>query len=408
VKRPAISRKWLVLVAVSLSLLFGSGTTFPSMGVPLFAMAQELHWSNAAAGSAFLTLGVVTSAFSLAPMVLIPRIGARWTVAGGMALLAVGFFLASAVHTLWTFYIATALFGCAFALVSNASGTYLIASWFQARAASMMGLYMMIGNLGGALIPPLAGVLVGAGSGWRFYWQAMAAVALAGGVLCALLIREPPDDASIGDDGAKIGWGYRTFLPTPQFLIITVALIATQACMIIVAAVATPHMVQRGWTVGLASQILGLQGLVGVAAAGAAGWLTARYEPRWVLALSLLAEAVALALFAFAHTLWTLYAFVPIFGAGCSISTVAGMVMLINYFGNRGGTAAQSTVWTLCGFATAGPYLAGLVADRTGSFVPPLVFLAVAVLPIAAASVLMKSRSVRSADRPHDQMVSAE
>ena len=43
-------REWMVLIAVTLALLFGAGTTFASMGIPLFAMAEEFHWSQAAAG----------------------------------------------------------------------------------------------------------------------------------------------------------------------------------------------------------------------------------------------------------------------------------------------------------------------------------------------------------------------
>ena len=388
-KRSAVPRAWLVLVAVSVGLLFGSGTTFPSLGIPLFAMAGQFHWSQAAAGSAFLTLGVVVSATSLAPMVLIPRIGARWTMTGGMLLLACGFLLASATQSLWGLYAATAVFGFAFALVANASGTYLVASWFQDRAPSVLGLYIMVGNLGGAVIPPLAGVLVVSSGGWRFYWQAMAAVAVVMGGLCALLIREPPAPAEF-ETGGEQGWGYRTFLPTPQFMIVAAGMVAIQACTNVVGAVATPHLVQLGWPQTLAPQILGLQGLVGALATGAAGWLTERFDPRKVMAAALTAEAVGLAMFAFAHKLWLVYAFTPVFGAGWSVSTLAGIVILIRYFGRRSGTAAQSTVWTLAGVATAGPSLAGLVADRTGGFAPSLLALAALLLPLAAASLTMK------------------
>jgi cyanate permease len=83
------------------------------------------------------------------------------------------------------------------------------------------------------------------------------------------------------------------------------------------------------------------------------------------------------------------YAFVPIFGVGWSVTILAGTVLLIRYFGSRGGTAAQSTIWTVAGLATAGPYVAGLIADRTGSFVSSLTLLGLLLLPVALASLVM-------------------
>ncbi len=390
-------REWLVLIAVSTVLLFGSGTTFPSMGIPLFAMMREFRWSEAAAGAAFLALGLVCAATSLAPMALIPRIGGRWTVVAGTALLAAGFFLASTTRTLATFYVAAAIFGFAFSLVANASGTYLIASWFKTRAPRMIGLYMMVGSLGGAVLPPVAGALVATGGGWRLYWVAMAAMAVLVAGVCALLIREPPTASGLEPAGkaAKVahsaGWGYRVFLPTPQFMIIAAAMVATQACTITVAAVAVPHFTEHGWSAGYAAEILGLQGLVGTVATGISGWLTERFEPKLMLAFALLAEALGMMLLAFAHALWMTYAFVPIFGIGWSVTSLAVAVLLIRYFGSKGGTAALSTIWLLAGFSTAGPSIAGLVADATGSLVAPLALFGLLLLPIAFAALAMNA-----------------
>ena len=388
-QRDRLRRAWLVLIAVSLTLLFASGVTFASLGIPLFAMAQEFRWSEAAAGGAFLAVGLICAATSLAPMLLIPRIGARWTVTVGMILFGVGSLLASKIQTLMGFYGAAVFFGIGFALVTNASGTYLVASWFQQQSSRMIGLYMMIGSLGGAVVPPGAGLLVASEGGWRFYWQVLAAAAMLIAVLCAVLIREPPSGGHPSSAAGDDTWGYRSFLPRPQFMIIAAAIVATQACMLVVAGVAAPHFVQRGWSVDFAARILGLQGLVGAVATGASGWLTERYDPKLVLAAALLAEAAGVVLLAFAHAVWMIYAFVPVFGVGWSVTTLAGTVLLLRYFGTRSGTAAQSTIWTLAGVATAGPYLAGLAADMTGSFVPALTFLGLLLLPIALTALMM-------------------
>jgi MFS family permease len=388
-------RAWLVLIAVTVVLLFGSGTTFPSMGIPLFAMAGEFHWSQTASGAAFLALGVVCAATSLGPMALIPRIGGRWTVVSGTLILAGGFLLASVTSSLAVFYVAAALFGIAFSLVANASGTYMIANWFGERSGRMIGLYMMVGSLGGAIIPPVAGALTASQGGWRLYWASMAGVAVLIAVLCALFIREPPNLAKPAADLREYvpreGWGYRAFLATPQFLVLAAAMVGTQFCTITVSAATVPHFANAGWSAEYAARILGLQGLVGSIATGVSGWLTERYAPKLILAGGLLLEAAGTLLLAFAHSLWTTYLFVPIFGIGWSVTSLAVTVLLIRCFGSKSGTAALSTIWMLAGLATAGPSIAGLMADLTGGFVSALSLFGLMLVPVALAALLMNA-----------------
>jgi MFS family permease len=392
--RPA-RRAWLVLIAVTVVLLFGSGTTFPSMGIPLFAMAGEFHWSQTASGGAFLALGLVCAATSLGPIVMIPRIGGRGTVVVGALILAAGFLLASVTSSLAIFYAAAALFGIAFSLVANASGTYMIANWFGERSGRMIGLYMMIGSLGGAVMPPVAGALIASQGGWRLYWVAMAVVALLIAVLCAVFIREPPNLKPVADSAEPVlpkDWGYRSFLPTSQFAILAAAMVGTQFCTITVSAVTVPHFANLGWSEEYAAQILGLQGLIGSIATGVCGWFTERYDPKRILAAGLLLEAAGTLLLAFAHGLWMTYLFVPVFGIGWSVTSLTVTVLLIRCFGGKSGTAALSTVWMLAGFATAGPSIAGLTADMTGGFGAVLSLFGLMLVPVALAALLMNVR----------------
>jgi MFS family permease len=385
-------REALVLVATSIALFFGTATTFSSMGIALFAMVGEFHWSEAAAGGAFLALGLICAATSLSPVYLIPRIGGRWTMAGGSLVFAAGFMIAYRAESLWQFYLAAGFFGLAFSMIANSTGTYLIASWYGVRSPRVIGLYMMIGTLGGAAGPPIAGEFIASAGGWRLYWLAMAVAAALIAVLCAAFVREPPGGAEASEDlSSPETWRFRAFLRTPQFGIAAFAMVATQACTIMVADVAAPHLVQLGWTDGFAARILGLQGLVGTVATGVSGWLTERRDPRLLLGLGLAAEAAGMALIAFAHGPWMAYAFVIAFGVGWGVTSLAATVLLFRHFGNATGTAALSTIWLLAGVATASPAVAGEIDDLTGSFVPALTILGVALLPVAAAAFVMNA-----------------
>ncbi len=387
-----MKREILVFAAASAILFFGSATTFASMGTALFAMASELHWSEAASGGAFLALGLVCAATSLSPIVLIPRIGGRWTMASGALILAGGFLIAAATRDLPTFYVAAGLFGLAFSLVANATGTYLIASWFGDRSPRMIGLYLMIGALGNAAGPPVAQSFIASDGGWRLYWMAMAVAAVLGAGLCAALIREPPTagPGMTEQEGASAhtAWAFRAFLRTPQFCVAAFAMVATQTCIITVSAVTAPHFAQRGWSADFAAEILGLEGLIGTAMTGLSGWLTERRDPKGMLVAGLAAQAAGMVALAFAHSIWMAYAFALVFGIGWSTSSLAVTVLLIRYFGAAAGTAALSTIWLVAGVATGGPYVAGLSADAAGSFTPALAALGIALLPIAFAAIM--------------------
>lgn len=389
-------RDWLVLMAAAASFFFASATTFQSMGVVLFAMRSDFLWTETAAGGAFLALGLTCCVTGLLPVGLISRIGARWTVFSGCLILAIGFLCASLTINLPMAYAAAGLFGLGFPLAASTPGIYLVAAWFGKRSSRMIGFYLMLGALGGAVGPPVAEALIAGDGGWRRYWLVMAMLGVGVAAVCAALIREPSpaagaDGRSQGGDGAStnIGWSYGEAVRTPQFVVLALALVATQTGLVTVSSVISSHFHRLGWPAGVAADLLGAQAFVGTLATGISGWLTERIDPRRLHAGSLLAQAAGMLLLAFASPGWSIYAFVLSFGIGWSVSRVAITILLIRYFGHRSGTAALSTIWMLCGSAALGPPAAGLVADVSGSFVPALMALGLLLLPLAVAAILM-------------------
>ena len=123
-----------VLSAVSAIFLFAGATTFNSLGVALFAMQPEFHWSDAQTGGGFLALGLSCCCLSMLPVALLPRIGGRWTCVAGCLALAAGFLVAAATSSLAMIYAAVAILGLGYSLVANTSGIFLLAGWFGTRA----------------------------------------------------------------------------------------------------------------------------------------------------------------------------------------------------------------------------------------------------------------------------------
>ncbi|HTJ64127.1 MAG TPA: MFS transporter [Alphaproteobacteria bacterium] len=385
-------RELLGLISAAAIFVFGSATTFSTMGIVLFAMLRDLGWSETVAGGAFTTLILTCCVAHLLPVPLMARIGARWTIVSGGLVLAVGFIVAYATQSFVTFYVAAGILGIGFSLVANTPGIYLITGWFGARAPRMIGLYMMIGTLGNAIGPPMAQALVSSAGGWRLYWLAMTATALALSTACAIVIREPAPiakDTAATEAVAAENWTYRETLVSPQFIVIALAMVATQICMITVAGVTPSHFARLGLPNGFAAQILGLQGLVGTLATAISGRLSERFDPKGLLVFGLISTALALSALAFASRGWTAYAFVPLYGVGWSVTCLAVTVLLVRYFGQKTGVAGLAAIFMLAGAAAVGPAVAGAVADVTGSFTPALGGLALLLPPIALAAFVM-------------------
>jgi MFS family permease len=387
------------LILAAAIFVFASATTFSTMGIVLFAMLRDLGWSETVAGGAFTTLILVCCVAHLLPVPMMARIGARWTIVSGGIILATGFIVAYATHSFVTFYVAAGILGIGFSLVANTPGIYLITGWYGARAPRMIGLYMMIGTLGNAIGPPVAQALVSSSGGWRLNWLAMTATALILTALCAVIIKEPAPvmkDEAILEVFPVDNWTYRETLRSPQFIVIALAMVATQTCMITVAGVTPSHFARLGWPAGFAAQALGLQGLVGTLATGISGRLSERFDPKAMLVFGLLSETVGIAALAFANNAWMAYAFVPMFGIGWSVTCLAVTVLLVRYFGQKTGVAALAAIFMLAGAAAVGPAIAGSVADATGSFAPALVGLALILLPMALAVFVMPAARRRS------------
>ncbi len=391
-------REWVALATTSALMIFAQGTVFAALGVVLFAMAQNLGWSAAQAGAGFTLVVFGACVAALLAAVAMRRIGARWTLALGGFVLAVAFWIASLTQHIATLYAAAALAGIGFSLSANTPGIYLIAGWAGGRAPRMIGLYLMFGMFGNAIGPPLAQALCGGAGGWRFYWRAMAMVALILTAACMLLLREPPHAVetpptpAIGDHPARpLGPGIRQILTAPAFVVMALAMVATQACVVTVASVTTAHFAGHGWPATYAAWMLGVQGLAGALATGASGFLTRQFPPERMLTMSLALTAVGMVLLAIARSSLSAYGFALTFGIGSCVVTLAVAILLVRYFGHAGGATGLAMIWTLAGGAAIGPWLAGRVADSVGSFGPALAGLGLMLIPIAGATLLIRA-----------------
>lgn len=392
-----MQRKWLVLIAVSLMFFFVTGATFTSMGVVLYSMIGDLHWSQTAAGTAFSILGMACCLSSPLPSLMMIRIGTRWTLCIGGVLLSSGFLCASLTQGLALFYVGTALMGVGFSLGANIPGVYLLASWFP-RSSSIIGLYLMFGAFGGVVAPPVVRWIASSGAeGWRTHWLVMAIVAAGVGLVCLVVVRDHAADGGDGNAGVQPivmtaqDWNYKAAIFKPQFLIVATAMVVTQACVTTLNGAGVLHLTKLGNSANFATYMLSLQALMATLAKGASGALSDLMPPKLLLGVGLLIQCAGMLLLAHSTDSALGYAFAMTFGIGWGTAYLAVTVILIKYFGPNTGSALLSTVWLSTIFAAAAPAVAGIVADRTGSYAAVFTMGGLLFLPIAVAVFSMRT-----------------
>lgn len=389
-------RKWWILAVTTLCFFFLNGATFTSLGVVLFTMAGELHWSQTAAGFSFTLLGLACGLSSPLPAWLMKRYGGRLTMVLGGLTLAVGFTLAATSHGLPLFYLAMVLLGTGYSLAGNVPGVFLVAAWFPSRAARMIGFYLTGGAVGAVVGPPLVENVVTLSGSWRLHWVLMAASALVLAVICHLAIRdvaldnrEHGHEPSLKPEGARAGWTYRSAIMTPQFMLVALAQTMTMACVTTIHSVAVTHLTQLGSTQGFAAWTLGVMALVCTLAKAISGPLSERVQPRLLLGAGLLCQAIGCVIFAVASNSMTVESFALSFGLGWGLAYVAGSVALIDFFGRDIGSQVLAAVWLLTTVAAVGPLAAGAVADHFATFSPIFYLYGVLLLALAIPIALM-------------------
>lgn len=378
-----------------LVVLVGS---YYSIGVFAPAMGKAFGWSAA-------QFGAVLSITILGWGLTAPLVGVLVTRRGPRVVMATGCFLAAAtmtgmffVNELWQFYVLSLPLAFGLDLGAALPAMQLMSIWFLKRRATMIGLVMAGGGIGGMVVVPLTRIMINGFGTWRTAWLPLAVAAGVSGILALLLIRNQPEEMGQHVDGASgeevvlfeaPGAQAVDAMPLPARVYVTTenwstgAALKTPAFWLIVAAVGALN-----WTVNtvVVHQVPFLEGEMGVSAEFAAatlgivvglstlgrmvsGWLGDRVEPRKVMGAFLVASALGVLLLMTARGLLLVYAYVLLFGIAYGGVFVPQPALLANYFGAKNFAvimSLQMPFMTLMGAAS--PVASGLIKDVTGSY----------------------------------------
>ena len=178
------------------------------------ALAGSLAWFGSAVGG--VLMGRVAE-----------RIGVRWTVIFGGAMIAAGLVVSSGGQQ-WQLYLGH---GVLIGLLGNAglnAPLYVyISRWFDRRRGTALALISSGPHVAGALWPPVIGVLV-AGYGWQQTMVIFALVQIALIVPLAALLHRPPH---LAQGAAGPGTELRQIAASPRAVMVALCVAGVLCCI---------------------------------------------------------------------------------------------------------------------------------------------------------------------------------
>lgn len=395
--------RWTCFALVSAFFFFITAGTFSSLGVVLPYMIDEFTWSWSQAGTGFSLFALMVGLAGTAPAWILKQFDVRTSFALGGLLMTGGFCLFALAPNLYQYYAGALLLGVGYALSAAVPGVHVINHWMPDKRSFAIGAYMMIGGLGAVAGPLIVTGIIGLTDSWRMHWWTMAASMLALSVLAVLFVRSRPEDA-LDDEAVKPleeekservyktegDWTFRDALRTPQYYVIVIALSTTLMCTLTMNSWAFTHMTALSVSAAVAAGALAADGAVNAMSRLLGGALATRIDPKWLLCGALAFEALGMVALSVASHPVTIVLFVIGEGIGFGVVFFATAMLLVNYYGTTNNPIIFGTMNMITTVAMVGPIVAGLMAERFGTFAITYQLFALLLVIILAAVALMR------------------
>ena len=152
------------------------GTINNASGIMASAVLSDLQFSQGSFMLYFTIQGLFVAATLPIAGKLLPRVGMRVLVSGGMAVAAIAFASMSQFNAEWQWYVAGSVLGVGSGFAFLLPAPIMIGNWFKKKAGLAMGIAMACSGIGGAIMNPLGGALIQS-LGWRPTYVVLAVIA---------------------------------------------------------------------------------------------------------------------------------------------------------------------------------------------------------------------------------------
>ena len=381
---------WVVAAGFGLEALIGS-LFFYAYGAYVVLLREEFGWSRTLLSAAFALARAESAVLGPIQGWLTDRFGPRVLIRTGMVVLGVGFMLFSRVHSPVTFFLTFFVMAVGAGLGGYLPITVAIVNWFRRRRAQALS-YSSVGMaMGGLMTPLVAAVMLRVG--WRWTAFLSGVVIILAGLPLAQLVRHRPEAHGWRVDGdapdalpavaaarmpAHVDFTARQAMRTRAFWLISAghgsALLVVSAVMVHMVV----HVTERlGISLAQAAGVVSLITITQIAGQLSGGWAGDRISKRAIVVVCMVGHAAALLLLAHASAYWMVVVFATLHGLAWGMRGPLMAAIRADYFGSGsfGMISGISSMVVMLGMI-AGPLVAGILADRTGSYVTGFTVLA--------------------------------
>jgi sugar phosphate permease len=404
---------WVVALITFLVLLSSAGVRTVA-SVLINPLETEFGWSRA---NISLAVSVSILWFGLgAPLsgMLVERFGPRRIMTVALALIAAGLAGMLLLNSIWQLHLLWGVVvGVGTGAVTNVLGATVVQRWFHHNRGLMLGLFSAASAAGQLLFLPTMMALTTAG-GWRLAIGSSALVVTIMLIPVLLFMSDRPEDKKLRPLGEELdaqasgaaaqntqAAPLREAIYTRDFWLLAGSFfICGYTTNGLIGTHLLPHAIDHGFDGMLVASTVSMMGMMNIVGTLASGWLSDRYDNRWLLGVYYAFRAVAIAMLPFVMNLQGLLIFAIIYG----LDWVATVPPTINLTALRFGKASVGVLYGWIFFshmvgAAFAAYAGGLLRDALGDYT--LAFFSAALLGLLAAGFSMgitPARQLRTAE----------
>jgi MFS family permease len=382
---------WLIVAVAFVTMAIGvtARTAFSLLLPPLI---DEFGWDRGLAAGAF-SFGFLVSAFlsPIAGRVMDAR-GPRIVILTGAVLLAAGLLLAPITERPWHLYATLGvLVGGGANLMTYTTHSQFLPNWFVRRRGLAISIAFSGVGVGAiTLLPWLQSIIET--KGWRASCWTMGLLTIFVVAPLNLLVRKKPEDVGLLPDGASpmqtmagarganvadaawasIEWTLARAISTTRFWWIVIGYFCALIAWYAVQVHQTKYLIEIGFKPLTAAWALGFVSAVAIPGQIVLGALSDRIGREWVWAAGCAGFAICYAALIELEQFPSnalLYLMVVAQGfLGYALTSVMGPIVAEIFDGPHYGSIFGTITVALIGGGAAGPWMAGVIHDITGSY----------------------------------------
>jgi MFS family permease len=410
---------WLIVGIAFVTMAIGvtARTAFSLLMPPLI---DEFGWDRGLAAGAF-SFGFLVSAI-LSPIVgrVMDARGPRVVIMTGVALLSSGLFLARYIERPWHLYVTLGvLVGGGANMMTYTAHSQFLPNWFLRRRGLAISIAFAGAGVGAiVLLPWMQSIILS--DGWRASCWAIGMLVLLAVAPLNLLVRKKPEEIGLMPDGearpafasgprhashivdptwVAIEWTLARAARTARFWWIVVGYFCALVAWYAVQVHQTKYLTEIGFTPLVAAWALGAVSVLGVPGQIILGGLSDRIGREWVWTGGCTGFAICYAtLIALEYTPSTALLYMMVFAQGFlgyALTSVMGPIVVEIFEGPHYGSIFDTITVALIGGGAAGPWIAGVIHDISGTYRLAFVLIIGCCVGSAIAIWLAAPRKVR-------------